>query len=151
MALPIVSAEFWVALDPDLTFQPNGDAKLRLRLKAQDRTFNRDTKEWENGKELWVNATCWRKQAENVADSIVKGDNVVVSGKLSTNEWTDKNQNKRESLELDILEIGPSLRFRTTPHGASAGGQASRSEDRVAVSTGAGTPTPQNADGEPSF
>jgi len=138
MALPIVGAEFWVALDPKLDFQPgSGDAVCKLRVKAQDRTFNRETKQWENGKSLWANATVWRTMAENVMNSIVKGDNVVISGKIYTREW-EQNGQKRESVEIDVLEIGPSLRFRNTPHGAGAG-----------TSAGSATPPPANHTAEP--
>jgi single-strand DNA-binding protein len=139
MALPIVNAEFWVGTEPELTFDAEGTAKLRFRLKAQDRTYNRETKEWVNGKELWVNATVWRKMAENVADSIRKGDNVVASGKLSTRAWEDKTKAKRESLDFEVLEIGTSLRFRSTPHGAASGGSDSRAQ------AGQGTGTRETA------
>lgn len=154
MALPIIGVECWVAQDPVTTFEADGTAKTRLRLKAQDRTYDRDKKEWVDGKALWFNGTVWRKQAEHVADSIIKHDNVVVTGKLYTNEWTDKNQNKRESLELDIQSIGPSLQFRSTPHGAGNARQDSRSDARVPATTGGGGSTAHAATqdaSEPDF
>lgn len=154
MALPIVAAEFWVATEPELRFQPgSGDAVLNFRAKAQDRNYNKDTKEFENGKSLWVRVTCWRKLAENVADSIIKGDNVVLTGKLSTREYEGKDGVKREVLELEATEVGASLRFRTTPHGAGGGGKQAASNTREPVSTGGGGSAPEkgtgDADGEP--
>lgn len=147
MGLPVPSAEWWVGTEPELKFETDGTAKLRMRLKAQDRTYDRDKKDWVNGKELWVNATVWRQMAENAADSIKKGDNVIASGKLSTREYEDAQGIKRLSVDFDVQEIGPSLRFRKTPHGAgSEGGNASAGNRRAddtrtpeAASTGAST------------
>lgn len=145
MALPVVGAEFWVATDPVLKYQPvSGDAVLNFRAKAQDRTWNAEKKEFENGKSLWVRVTVWRKLAENVAESIVKGDNVVLSGKLYTREYEQDGQ-KKETLELEATEVGASLRFRTTPHGAGNTGSAGRSGTPVAAGTGGGGSAPENA------
>lgn len=143
MALPIPSCEWWVGTDPVLTFESDGTAKLRMRLKAQDRTYDREKKEWVNGKELWVNATVWRAMAENVANSIVKGDNVVASGKLSSRDYKDKQGADRTAIDLDVLEIGPSLRFRTTPHGAGDGRKQATSDARQGASTGAAASAPE--------
>lgn len=132
MGLPIVSAEWWVATDPELRFEQDGSAKLRMRLKAQDRHYDREKKEWVNGKELWVNATVWRQQAENVGDSIKKGDNVVASGKLSTRDYVGNDGSNKTSLDFEVTEIGPSLRFRTTPHGAGGGGQRDSARGQTA-------------------
>lgn len=159
MALPIVGAEFWVALDPKLDYQAeSGDAICKLRVKAQDRTYNKESKQWENGKSLWANATIWRTMAENAMNSIVKGDNVVISGKIYTREW-EQNGQKRESVEIDVLEIGPSLRFRNTPHGAGAGTsagsatppQGNHTREPVAAGTGAHSAPTVADDSEPPF
>jgi single-strand DNA-binding protein len=158
MALPIVGAEFWVATEPKLDFQPgSGDAICKLRVKAQDRTYNKESKQWENGKSLWANATIWRTMAENTMNSIVKGDNVVITGKIYTREF-ETNGQKRESIEIDVIEIGPSLRFRNTPHGAGAGTSAgsatpppaNHTREPVAASTGAQSAAP-DVDTEPPF
>lgn len=145
MGLPVPAAEWWVGTEPELTFETDGTAKLRMRLKAQDRTYDRDKKEWVNGKELWVNATVWRQQAENVADSIKKGDNVVASGKLSSREYEDKSGVKRLSLDLDVQEIGPSLRFRSTPHGAGDATRQSTATPRADGNTRAAATVPETA------
>ena len=151
MALPIVSAEFWVATDPTLDFNAtNGDAICKFRAKAQDRTFNRTTNQWENGKELWVNVTVWRKMAENVYESVVKGDNVVLSGKLSSRDY-EKDGIKRTVFELDAIEAGPSMRFRSTPHGGADAAVYRPAPARQGASTGAATSAPQSADSEPPF
>lgn len=145
MALPIPSCEWWVGTDPVLTFEPDGTAKLRMRLKAQDRTYDREKKEWVNGKELWVNATVWRAMAENVANSINKGDNVVASGKLSSREYKDKQGADRTAIDLDVQEIGPSLRFRTTPHGAGDGRKQTTAATGQGGNTGAAATAPETA------
>lgn len=147
MGLPVPSCEWWVGTEPVLTFEADGTAKLRMRLKAQDRTYDREKKEWVNGKELWVNATVWRAAAENVANSIVKGDNVVASGKLSSREYKDKQGADRTAIDFDVQEIGPSLRFRTTPHGAGDSTKQATTNTRAGASTGAATAAPESGTG----
>lgn len=79
-------------------------------LAANERKYNRDTQQYENGDSTVLRGTLWRQYAENVANSLRKGDNVIAVGRLRQKEW-EKNGEKRTGVELDIDDIGPSLRF----------------------------------------
>lgn len=109
--LPNLSGEFRLAADPELRFTPSGKAVANVRLVASSRKKEGD--EWVDDKVLWINGSAWDKAAENIAESLSKGDLVLVQGQIQTREWTDKDDNKRTSIELLIREIGPSLRFAT--------------------------------------
>lgn len=119
--LPVVTIEARLVEDPELKFTPSGVATARLRLVAQDRTRNDDGK-WEDNPDriLWINAICWRDMAEHVGESLSKGDLVMVTGKLRTNSWEDREGNKRSVIEVADAEVGASLRFRSFPHRAAA-------------------------------
>lgn len=133
MTLPQVSQEFLVVGgDPTLRFAPNGDAICSFRVKASDRKFNDQTQKWEDSKVLWARVTCWKELAEHVAESVKDKDLVVVVGKISLNEYTDNNNQQRQSVEIDAFHVGPSLRFRTMPHGQGGqqgGGQQQPQDD----------------------
>lgn len=106
--LPIAAEEFRVAQDPALSFTPSGVAMCRLLLVTNSRKKVND--EWVDDKVLWVRATAWRQMAENCAESLTKGDLVVVTGRLNTDEWEQDGQ-KRSALAMNIDNIGPSLRW----------------------------------------
>ena len=106
--LPPAAEEFRIAQDPALSFTPSGVAMCRLLLVANSRKKVND--EWVDDKTLWVRATAWRQMAENCAESLAKGDLVVVTGRLHTDEWEQDGQ-KRSALAMNIDNIGPSLRW----------------------------------------
>jgi single-strand DNA-binding protein len=117
MALPLVSQEFLVVGgDPKLTFTPGGLAVCNFRVKAADRKKDAND-QWVDDKVLWANVTVWRDLAQHVADSIRDKDLVVLTGKIYTREFEHQGI-KKMSIEIDASACGPSLTFRTTPHGA---------------------------------
>ena len=103
-----------LADDPELRYTQGGVAVVSVRVGSTPRTFNRQTSAWEDGETVWVRCTAWRELAENVAQSLTKGSRVVVTGRLKAPSAYQSAQGEaRASLELDIDEIGPSLRYAT--------------------------------------
>ena len=104
-----------LADDPELRYTQGGVAVVSVRVGSTPRTFNRTTSAWEDGETVWVRCTAWREVAENVAQSLTKGTRVVVTGRLKAPSAYQSAQGEaRASLELEIEEIGPSLRYATT-------------------------------------
>ena len=101
-----------IATDPSLRFLSNGAAVSSFTIASSDRVKDKDSGEWKDGPTTFFRASCWRGMAENAADSLSKGQRVIASGKLKTREY-DKDGQTRLSVELDIEEIGPSLRYAT--------------------------------------
>ena len=103
-----------LADDPELRYTQGGVAVVSVRVGSTPRTFNRNTSTWEDGETVWVRCTAWREVAENVAQSLTKGTRVVVTGRLKAPSAYQSAQGEaRASLELEIEEIGPSLRYAT--------------------------------------
>ena len=103
-----------LADDPELRYTQGGVAVVSVRVGSTPRTFNRNTSAWEDGETVWVRCTAWREVAENVAQSLTKGTRVVVTGRLKAPSAYQSAQGEaRASLELEIEEIGPSLRYAT--------------------------------------
>ena len=103
-----------LADDPELRYTQNGIAVVSVRVGSTPRTFNRTTNEWVDGDTVWVRCTAWREAAENNAQSLTKGSRVVVTGRLKAPSAYQTAQGEaRASLELEIDEIGPSLRYAT--------------------------------------
>ena len=103
-----------LADDPELRYTQGGVAVVSVRVGSTPRTFNRTTSAWEDGETVWVRCTAWREVAENVAQSLTKGSRVVVTGRLKAPSAYQSAQGEaRASLELEIEEIGPSLRYAT--------------------------------------
>lgn len=97
--------------DPDMRFTPSGAAVANLRIASTPRTFNRETKQYEDGEALFLSCTCWRQLAENVAESLTKGMRVIVQGNLKQRSYQTKEGENRTVYEVDVKEIGPSLTF----------------------------------------
>jgi len=103
-----------LADDPELRYTQGGVAVCSVRVGSTPRTFNRNSNTWEDGETVWVRCTAWRELAENVAQSLTKGSRVVVTGRLKApSAYQSAAGEARASLELDIDEIGPSLRYAT--------------------------------------
>lgn len=109
--LPTISGEFRVVADPDLRFTPSGVAICDVRLVASSRKKNEQTQEWEDDKVFWVNAVGFRNQAENMAESFVKGDLVVLNGRIQTEEWEDREGNKRSTVKVLVNDMGHSTKW----------------------------------------
>ena len=111
--------------DPELRFTPSGSAVANFTIASTPRTFDRQTNEWKDGETLFLRASIWRDAAENVAETLTKGTRVIAQGRLRTRSYETKEGEKRTSMELDVDEIGPSLRYASatvTRTQRSAGG-----------------------------
>ena len=111
--------------DPELRFTASGVAMARIRLAVSRRYQDRDGT-WQE-ESSFFGGTCWRDVAENVAESLTKGSRIIVTGRLKQRSWETNEGEKRSVVEIDIQEIGPSLRWATanvsrTPSSSSAGG-----------------------------
>lgn len=97
--------------DPELRFTPNGVPVANFTVASTPRTFDRQTNEWRDGEAMFLNCSVWRQFAENVAESLSKGMRVIVNGNLKARSYEDRDGNRRTSYEIDVNEVGPSLRF----------------------------------------
>lgn len=102
-----------VVADPELRYTPSGVAVTNFRVAQTPRQFNKQTNQYEEGEALFLSCNVWRQAAENVANSIAKGDRVIVHGRLSQRSYDDREGNKRTVYEVEVDEVGPSLRYAT--------------------------------------
>ncbi|WP_435127424.1 single-stranded DNA-binding protein [Actinacidiphila sp. bgisy144] len=114
--------------DPELRFTPSGAAVAKFRVASTPRTFDRQTNEWKDGESLFLTCSVWRQAAENVAESLQRGMRVIVQGRLKQRSYEDREGVKRTVYELDVDEVGASLRSATakvtkTSGGGGRGGQ----------------------------
>lgn len=114
--------------DPELRFTPNGNAVADISIASTPRQFNKQTSQYEDGTTLWMRGTVWGRYAENVAESLKKGMQVIATGDLIQHEWTGKDGQSRSRMQLNIREIGPTLRFAQAK--VVKGGQASRPQPK---------------------
>ena len=99
--------------DPELRFTPSGAAVANFRIASTPRTFDRQTNEWKDGETLFMRCSVWRDAAENVAESLQRGTRVIVSGRLKSRTYETKEGEKRTVVEMEVDEVGPSLRYAT--------------------------------------
>lgn len=99
--------------DPELRFTQNGLALATFTIASTPRTFDRASNEWKDGEALFLRASVWREFAEHVASSLTKGSRVIATGRLKQRSYETKEGEKRTSMEIDVDEIGPSLRYAT--------------------------------------
>jgi single-strand DNA-binding protein len=99
--------------DPELKFTPSGAAVANFTVASTPRTFDRQTTEWKDGDALFIRCAAWRQLAENVAESLQKGQQVIVQGPLRVRNYERQDGSKGTSVEMNVDEIGPSLRFAT--------------------------------------
>ncbi|MFJ7337857.1 single-stranded DNA-binding protein [Streptomyces sp. NPDC101116] len=111
-----------VVADPELRFTPSGAAVTNFRIASTPRTFDRQTNEWKDGESLFLSVAVWRQQAEHVAESIKRGDRVIVVGRLGQRSYEDREGVKRTSYEVQADEVAPSL-LRATATVTKANGQ----------------------------
>jgi single-strand DNA-binding protein len=97
--------------DPELRFTPNGHAVANFRLAVTSRVREGDA--WKDGDTSFFRVNVWRQQAENVAESLTKGNRVIVSGRLKSRAWETPQGDKRSAVEIDADEVGPSLKWAT--------------------------------------
>jgi len=155
--------------DPELRFTPSGAAVAKFRIASTPRTLDRATGEWKDGEPLFLACSVWRQAAENVAESLQRGSRVIVWGRLRQRSYETKEGEKRTVYEMEVDEIGPSLRYATAKvqkmsrssgggggFGSSGGGQGGggglANDDPWATATPAPTGGGRgNFDEEPPF
>lgn len=121
--------------DPELRFTPSGAAVANFTIASTPRTFDKTRNEWVDGEALFLRCSIWRDAAEHVAESLTRGTRVIATGRLRSRSWEDKQTSqKRTSIELDVDEIGPSLRY--TSGKVSRGAHGAGSQSRTAPSGG---------------
>src|ERR1700712_5540895 len=99
--------------DPELRFTNSGAAVANFTVASTPRTLDKATNEWKDGEALFLRCSLWRQAAENVAESLQKGMRVVVTGRLKQRSYDTKEGEKRTVIELEVEEIGPSLKYAT--------------------------------------
>lgn len=99
--------------DPELRFTPAGAAVANFTVASTPRTFDRQSNEWKDGEALFLRCSVWREAAENAAESLEKGARVIVQGRLKQRSYETKEGERRTVVELEVDEIGPSLRYAT--------------------------------------
>ena len=97
--------------DPELRFTPSGAAVANFTVASTPRTFDRQANEWKDGDTLFMRCSVWRDAAENVAESLHRGTRVIVQGRLKSRSYETKEGEKRTVVEMDVDEVGPSLRY----------------------------------------
>ncbi len=122
--------------DPDLRFTPSGAAVANFRVASTPRTFDRQANEWKDGETLFLSCSVWRQAAENVAESLQRGMRVIVTGRLKSRSYETREGEKRTVFEIDVDEVGPSLRSATAKVTKAARSGAARVASRAARTRG---------------
>ncbi|HEX3705610.1 MAG TPA: single-stranded DNA-binding protein, partial [Mycobacteriales bacterium] len=99
--------------DPELRFTPSGAAVASFTVASTPRLLDKATNEWKDGDALFLRCSVWRQAAENVAESLTRGARVMVTGRLKQRSYETKEGEKRTVVELEVDEVGPSLRYAT--------------------------------------
>ena len=110
--------------DPELRSTKNGRSVAGFTIASTPRTFDRQSQQWVDGDALFLRCSAWGDLAEHCANSLVKGMRVVAQGRLTQHSWEDEQHQKRSSVELQVDEIGPSLRYATAQVAKSQRGTA---------------------------
>ncbi|MBZ4487152.1 single-stranded DNA-binding protein [Microbacterium sp. cx-55] len=108
--------------DPELRYTQNGLPVANFTIASTPRNFDRASGEWKDGDALFLRASVWREFAEHVAGSLTKGSRVIATGRLKQRSYQDREGQNRTSIELEVDEIGPSLRYATAQVTRAAGG-----------------------------
>jgi single-strand DNA-binding protein len=140
--------------DPELRFTPSGAAVANFTVASTPRTFDRQANEWKDGETLFMRCSIWRDAAENIAESLHRGTRVIVTGRLKSRSYETKEGEKRTVIELDVDEVGPSLRYASAKvtkaeRGGSGGGFGGQGGGQQADpwATGGSAPAPQGGQG----
>ena len=107
--------------DPEIRTTGSGAAVASFTIASTPRTWNRNTNQFEDGQALFMRCSAWRDMAEHCAQSLAKGMRVIAQGRLTQHSWEDEQHQRRTSMELQVDEIGPSLRYATAQVASTAG------------------------------
>jgi single-strand DNA-binding protein len=99
--------------DPELRFTPSGAAVANFTVASTPRTFDRQSGEWKDGEALFLRCNIWRQAAENVAETLTRGSRVILQGRLRQRSFETREGEKRTVIEMEVDEVGPSLRYAT--------------------------------------
>ncbi|KAF0646562.1 MULTISPECIES: single-stranded DNA-binding protein [Streptomyces] len=99
--------------DPELRFTPSGAPVARFRIASTPRSYDKQAQQWVDGEALFLSCSVWRQMAEHVAESLQRGTRVVVQGRLGQRSYEDREGVRRTVFELEVDEVGPSLRYAT--------------------------------------
>lgn len=124
--------------DPELRFTPSGAAVANFTVASTPRTFDRQSNEWKDGDTMFLNCSIWRQAAENVAETLSKGMRVIVQGRLKSRSYDDREGNRRTVFEVEVDEVGPSLRYATAKVARTSSGQGGGSWQGGASAGGGG-------------
>jgi single-strand DNA-binding protein len=141
--------------DPELRFTPSGAAVASFRIASTPRTLDRQSGEWKDGDPLFLACQLWRQPAENAAETLKRGMRVIAQGRLTQRSYETKEGEKRTVYELQVEEVGPSLRYATatvtkTPSGSSGGNSRSNASSRPPANASASR-AQSSWDDEPPF
>jgi single-strand DNA-binding protein len=132
--------------DPELRYTQNGLAVANFTIASTPRTFDRQSNEWKDGEALFLRASVWRDFAEHVAGSLTKGSRVIATGRLKQRSYQDREGQNRTAIELEVDEIGPSLRYATAQVTRASGGGGGGGGRGQVGGGGGGRPQAQQQD-----
>ncbi|QOR47722.1 single-stranded DNA-binding protein [Trueperella pecoris] len=125
---PIITVIGNLTADPELKYVGSGTPVASFTVASTPRTLNRNTNEWEDGEAMFIRCSVWREYAENVTESLSKGMRVIVQGRLQVRNYQRQDGSQGTSVEMQVDEVGPSLRYATAQvtrtQGRGAGGNA---------------------------
>ena len=127
--------------DPELRFTPSGAAVAKFRVASTPRYLDKATNEWKYGESLFLQCQIWRQAAENVAESLTKGMRVILSGRLKQRSYETKEGEKRTVFEVEVDEVGPSLR--------SATAKVTRAQRAAGANSGFSAPAAESFNDDP--
>mgnify|MGYP000901523692 FL=1 len=139
--------------DPEMRYTASGAAVASFTIASTPRTFNRQTNQWQDGQTLFMRCQVWRDAAQNAAASLTKGTRVIATGRLQQRSYTDREGAQRTVIEMQVDEIGPSLRYSTAQiTDRRAGAPGSQSTQGQGSQAGPGVPwEPQAPTDDPDY
>jgi single-strand DNA-binding protein len=135
--------------DPEVRFTPTGLAVANFTVASTPRFFDRQGGEWKDGDALFMRCRVWREPAEHVAESLTRGMRVIVTGRLRQRSFETEEGETRRVIELDVDEVGPSLRYATTK--VSKASRVRAADGQSATGRGNKSSASDGGDGEPPF
>ncbi|MDQ7906862.1 single-stranded DNA-binding protein [Phytohabitans sp. ZYX-F-186] len=156
---PVITVIGNLTDDPELRYTPSGAAVAKFRIASTPRTFDKQTSEWRDGEPLFLTCNIWRDSAEHVAESLKRGTRVIVHGRLRQRSYETREGEKRTVYELEVDEIGPSLRYATAAvqrmtrtNGSTTAAPAAQGDDPWSVPASTAAPASGGSfDDEPPF
>ena len=156
---PIITIVGNLTGDPELRYVASGTPVASFAVASTPRSLNKQTNQWEDGEAMFVRCSVWREYGENVAETLTKGMRVVVTGRLTVRSY-EYNGEKRQSIEMQVDEVGPSLRYaraqvqkvsrgQNTAQASQNGFSGPQTQNTGAYSSG-GNMAPQNGAQDPA-